>query len=389
MAAAPPDPRTLDLREPQIIRHYPLDGNGFFWHHRVLLEKCGPGIWIGLSPDGDLERIDLNTVAHIALDRRSPFPAPQAAFVYAFDEMSRAELEGYRRRAKVMVNLFNDMAFEEVEGHVWLVSDPTHRDFGKELDEDLIATGVSLRDNALVEKDGEELFATKVATDHREQWILAKEQSKGDCRLLGLHVDGQGGRFLEFGKAVDTMKPASLPDWPLNGPKATLEFLKAVRTGATDLITYHLHWAQHSGISQFAAAKHEHRSIMEALKAFITYDQIDASNSLGVEFLIRRAIMIETATARSPTNPDFSGLDLVLEAPIGQGGEAQTLKFNEWVGTRLKERATIQKQSRLYKEEFSKRKTGDDGDDQAKGKGKGKSKAKAKAAPSSGAAPSA
>ena len=67
--------RTLDIREPQIIRHYPNDDNGFLWAHRVLLEKAGPGIWIGLRPDGDLERIDLNVVVHIALNiSRSPGP---------------------------------------------------------------------------------------------------------------------------------------------------------------------------------------------------------------------------------------------------------------------------------------------------------------------------
>ena len=91
------NPRTLDLREPQILRHYPNDDAGFFWHHRVLLEKTGPGVWIAVTPDGDIERIDLNAVQHIPLERRADFPAPQAPYVYAFDPISRAELEGYHR----------------------------------------------------------------------------------------------------------------------------------------------------------------------------------------------------------------------------------------------------------------------------------------------------
>jgi hypothetical protein len=33
----------------------------------VLIEKCGAGVWVAL-PDGDLERIDLNTIEYIALD---------------------------------------------------------------------------------------------------------------------------------------------------------------------------------------------------------------------------------------------------------------------------------------------------------------------------------
>jgi hypothetical protein len=42
MAAQPL--RTLDLREPQILRHYPNDANAFYWHHRLLLTKISPGI---------------------------------------------------------------------------------------------------------------------------------------------------------------------------------------------------------------------------------------------------------------------------------------------------------------------------------------------------------
>lgn len=161
--------------------------------------------------------------------------------------------------------------------------------------------------------------------------------------MIGLHSDGQGHRFLELGKAIGMMKPATLPDWPLTGPHTALEFLKAVRTGGTDLVSHYLQWAQHSGISQFAAAKHEHRSIMEALKAFVSFDQNKASNTLGIEYLVRKAIIIETATARSPSNPDYTGLEMVMKAPISQGGEAQILKLNEWVGQRLKEKATVQK----------------------------------------------
>ena len=129
MAAAP---RTLDIRELQILRHYPADGAGFFWHHRVLLEKTGPGIWIGVSPDGDIKRIDLNMVAHIPLDRRADFPAPQAPFVYAFDPIPRADLEGYHRRARVMANLFNDAGGADVEAFEWVIAD-TSRLIAEEL----------------------------------------------------------------------------------------------------------------------------------------------------------------------------------------------------------------------------------------------------------------
>ena len=50
-----------------------------------------------------------------------------------------------------------------------------------------------------------------------------------------------------------------MEDWPIAGPRAALEFLKAIREGATDITTYHMNWALSSGVSQFSAAVHEHR----------------------------------------------------------------------------------------------------------------------------------
>ena len=67
MAAAP---RTLDVKEPQILRHIPADPM-FRWHHRLLLKKITAGRWIAISPDHDFEVVDLNTVAHVVLERRS------------------------------------------------------------------------------------------------------------------------------------------------------------------------------------------------------------------------------------------------------------------------------------------------------------------------------
>ena len=127
------DPKTLDIREPQILRHFPGDPAGFGYHHRVLLEKCGPGVWVALSPDGDLERVDLTVSPYIPLDRKAPFPPAVAAQVYAFDPMTRGELESFRRGAKVMNNLFNDASIEEVEGGEWLIADLSRRCYGANL----------------------------------------------------------------------------------------------------------------------------------------------------------------------------------------------------------------------------------------------------------------
>lgn len=374
--------RTLDLKEPQIIRHYPQDQDAFYWHHRLLLEKCSPGIWIALTPDGDLERLDLNTVPHIVLDRNAAFPAAQAPFVYAFDDMSRNELEGHKRRARVMTNLFNDSTVEAVGSFEWLVADVSREDFGEKVEDRLVTEGVTLRDSALVEIDGEVVHVIQVNSACKDDWMKSKEDSKGDSRLLGNYTDGQGRRFLDFGEGIDLMTEPSFNDWPLSGPRACLEYLKSVRSGCSDLITYHLQWAKNSGISQYAAGLYEHRTICDSLKYFIQVDQIDPSAMLGAELLVRRLIQIETAVSRNPASPDFSGLDVIMETGVGMSGEAQAQKFQEWIGSKLKEKAQVQKQSRLYKEEFGRQNRldgGGGGPTDAKGRGKGRGRAKQKA----------
>eukprot|EP00435_Cladocopium_sp_Y103_P074830 s13_g51.t1 len=379
-------PKTLDIKQPQIIRHFPLDAGGFYWHHRVLLEKTAPGQWIALSPDGDLERVDLTTVTHIPLDRRSDFPLAQAPYVYAFDELSRAELESHVRRAKLMSNLFNDASLEEIDSYEWVVGDPSRPDFGEAFKDEDLDDAVTLQDHALIEYEGEVVYAVRIASNRKVEWIKSKEQTKGDARLLGDHRDSQGRRFLEFQKALDLMTSIEFTDWPLSGPRCTMELLRSIREGTSDLTSYHLQWARNSGVSSYAACLHEHRAICDYLRYFITIDQVDVSNLLGIEMMCRRLVTIETAVTRNPQVPDFTGLELLMENSIGQTGEARTTKFTEWVSSKLKEKAQVQKQARLYKEEFGKgRASGDQADHDGKGRGRGGGRGKPKGRGGAGA----
>eukprot|EP00435_Cladocopium_sp_Y103_P025170 s756_g6.t1 len=332
-------------------------------------EDCSPQRAIA-GPGPDSVQLKAIGVEHIALDRKALFPRAQAPYVYAFDDLSRAELEMYRRRAKIMNNLFNDASLEEVDSYEWLVADVTRADFGEKVSDEAIDEGVILRDSALVEIEGEEVYVVRINVAKKEEWMKSREQSKGDPRLLGHHTDGQGRRHLDFRDAIDLMTQTEFDDWPLSGPRACLEFLKSVRSGSTDLITYHLHWSRNSGVSSFGAAVFEHRTLCDCLKSFIQVDQIDVSSLLGAEYMVRRLIQIETAVTRNPQAPDYSGLDVIMESGIGYSGEARALKFQEWVGTRLKERAQVQKNARLYKEEFGKKQTGADGGGNQRGRGR-------------------
>ena len=52
----------------------------------------------------------------------------------------------------------------------------------------------------------------------------------------------------------------------------------------------------------------------------------------------------------------------MTEAPVSSGGAAHVASMSSWITEKLKEKANIQKQSRLFREEQSKRKGGGKGD---------------------------
>ena len=72
--------RTLDVSYAQILLHFPADTGGFYWHHRLLLARAGTaGIWVALTPDGDLEIINLLERRHKVLSRVGPLPTSRRA----------------------------------------------------------------------------------------------------------------------------------------------------------------------------------------------------------------------------------------------------------------------------------------------------------------------
>ena len=80
---------------------------------------------------------------------------------------------------------------------------------------------------------------------------------------------------------------------------------------------------------------------------------------------------------RSPSMPDYSGLDIVAGTDTLLDGRASTFRFNEWVSSRMKERQ--ERKTRVGK--GAGRDHGDTSDDEepgAKGKKKKKKKKKGK-----------
>ena len=344
---------SLDLAEPQVLVHFPNDGGGFYHHHRLLITRLAPGRWIAASPDHELEILDLNARAHRVLQRRSPLPADIIDEIYAFDPLTRQELDNLRRQARTMAVVLGDDDFEEAESKLWVFCSPESVNLGKAVAEDQMHGAVFLGSRGLIEVGSEVEAIQEIDAADLDKFAETKRSVMGDLRLIGHHVDSQGKRFLHFKEAFPLLRQSELKDWSFAGPRAVKEFLSSIHESGVDLGAYHLQWVKNSGVNQHSSVVHEHRNLLEVVRLALTRDQLDVSNLLSMELLVRRVVQLEVAVARNSSSPDYSGLEVLLDNPLSEGGAANTRALDEWVASRLKEKAQIAKQNRLYREEVS------------------------------------
>ena len=99
------------------------------------------------------------------------------------------------------------------------------------------------------------------------------------------------------------MRESAFSDWGFSGPIAVKEYLGSIHESGTDIGNYHLQWVKNSNVNQHSAVCHEHRNLVESLRLGITKDQIDPSNLMMCELMVRRLVQLEVSLTRNPNNP--------------------------------------------------------------------------------------
>ena len=145
---AAPGALTLDISDPQVLIYYEDDTDGFHYHHRVLLYRGGaPGVWIALMPDGELQVHNLIAERHVILQRHSPFPSQHANQVYAFDPISRVELDAHRVRARIQARV-RGTAEEDprVDAALWVIAGPAQDRISEEISAEVLGDPGAFRE---------------------------------------------------------------------------------------------------------------------------------------------------------------------------------------------------------------------------------------------------
>ena len=316
-------PVTLGIPEPQLLLHEPTDPWGYIWHHRIALCRAGGARWVTLTPDLELDVVDLSARRHRVLDRARGFPRDVQALVYAHDPLTRGEIDAYKRQAQMQAALLDGDAMVAQEEESWVIWETDRADFGEKVDDDEVVGG---RYRGYVEIGGIEVAVRRFAANVVEAVNRARGADQ-DIRLVGDHRDAGGRRHLELRDALALYRSTPFKDWNLPGPRAVREWLSSVVDGPGNLTSYHHEWIRMSGVSETTSAAHEHRVLVEALRLGVAVDQFDVTNSAMVEQLVRRLIQVEVAVGRNSRFPDFSGLDVVMSAPTTASGAAELPVF--------------------------------------------------------------
>ena len=352
--------KTLDVPCQQCLVGYFGDDEDFNWHHRLLLLRGSEQKWIWLTPDGETQYVDLSSHRVVALRRAAPFPDQHLGNIYASDEMEDDGLTEYLADARALASILGfDMKGQVGESSDRLyVTDAPSEHFGEEVPSDAFGN-----EDVMLRRDG----AGVVLID--ENWVGCSRAPAGeswddfavrlragkarDPRLIGDIRDSMKARFVSFWDSLGRTSGEKLEGWPLKGERAMKEAMNSIHDAGQDSWDdHHTIWRKRSGIADKSSTACEHLLICVTLR-LTQHDQLDLTTVAGCKYLARRLRQLEAATKRNPRQPDFEGLDVVLDVAVGEMGGMVLPKFDSWTGEQQKAEAVILKAGRVWREEHA------------------------------------
>ena len=125
---------TLDVGYTQVLIDFPQDPGGFFWHHRLLVAPLGGSMWVGVTPDESVQRIDLSLHRVVVLRWNSHFRAARLPETYASDDahFTPAILDRLVIECRALAAVLGATpTAAAVNDAAWRVSDTSHASFGQ------------------------------------------------------------------------------------------------------------------------------------------------------------------------------------------------------------------------------------------------------------------
>ena len=348
---------TLDIPETQALEGYPADR--FPYHHRILLIRVSEGVWIVATPTLDVFQTDLRNEDVVPLGRNSSFPLDVRP-IFAFEVLTIEQLASIRSRGAALANILGATIPAAVSSSdaFWLYADPSLELFNVPVpiaivntpDATIMREAVGLVKTSL---DGATLWTTmeRVSAAEREDWVFEKRSGPGRDPRLGPLGEAADGLLPLFRETIEKKSSTLALHTTFRGPRAVAEVESAFVSSGSEPPTYSGSWLANSGVNPKSALAIEHTVLVWCLWFMAVVDRLSLRNLTSAEHISRRLLQIEKAVAKSPKSPDFEGLDAYAEHFSHGASSVATPAFDQHVADTQRVRATIQKQSRLAREE--------------------------------------
>ena len=350
---------SLDIEEKQVLVYY--ENDAIDWHHRILVRRLDGTKWIWITPDYDVQVVDVAEVDMKPLGRSERYPdecRPVYTFPLPLDEAALASARLESRRLVEIVGVVTPAVVQSSASQSrWLYADVASDRFGEPVEDSAYLPGSELAVRGALglwrppesDEDSWE-FVERVDVKDEAQWKREKRAGPGrDPRLAG-DPEGVAG-VVVLRDQLALFKPVDREPWPFKGPRAVAELMKGIASGGHELNTYGQFWVRQSGMNPRSAAATELLSCLNGLHLMVATDLYDPLNSSAAEHLSRRILQIQKAVRRNPTAPDFTGLEAYMSHAQDLGGSILTVDFDRYVADIQKGEAAVLKQGRLLREE--------------------------------------
>ena len=353
----------LDIEEKQALIFFQADAVP--WHHRILVHRLENAKWIWITPDWEVQMVDISDVSLRMIGRGEQVPA-DCMPVYLFGApVSEVEIAAARLEARRLYEVLGPQAAaSRVPAETrWLYSDPASENFGEEVPGAMVAAGADflVRGSKALAKEAEGgeddwEFLERVTAKDEAMWLDEKRSGPGRDPRIAAAPEGDTGVII-LRDMLTRYKEKQLKGWVFKGPRAISELLRGVAGTGHELNTYGSYWVKQSGLNPKSATAIEFVSNLTALHFMVTVDLLDPFNSSSAEHIARRSLQIQKAVRKNPAAPDFAGLETYMQHCHDLGGGLQTTDFDRYVSGLQKDEAAVMKQARLIKEEVDARKS--------------------------------
>ena len=119
-------------------------------------------------------------------ERNAPFTRA-LHLVLAFDPIGRGELDAMARRATIQARVLGGTDDTAMDERIWVIAETGHREFGRELTDDEMATLVALIGKGVALLTIGETFCELVGRGDLEEYKKRRVGEESDLRTLGDH----------------------------------------------------------------------------------------------------------------------------------------------------------------------------------------------------------